>query len=123
MTDTNKLNQLCAEKLGWYRLPHDEDAWAPQGWVYGRDSYGKLRSTDKLPQFTSDHNAAITLLDALAKKGWRNKMNQGLDGTWECETQTGFGKADDYHYGAGDTLPLAIVEVFLRAHGIWEEEP
>lgn len=134
MTNPNKLNQLCAEKMGWerYGFPVTNvigEVANHQGWVRRENKNNKLipvlRESD-LPQFCSDHNAAITLLDALAKEGWRACFNQGTDGTWEGfvtkREEFGVIPVEGDHYGASDTMALAIVEVFLRVHGIWEEE-
>lgn len=79
-----------------------------------------------IPKFTADADAALTLADALAEKGWKCRTNNGLDKTWECEftrpphpnskdehvSLTRYGTVE-LHYGAGDSQSLAICRAYL----------
>jgi len=72
---------------------------------------------DLIPDYLSDLNATMKVCSLLAKQGWRCVANMGTDGTWECfftKRHQGLslpGLGD--HYGAGDTLALALVEAIL----------
>lgn len=52
-----KQRIAIAEWCGWYRLHHDTQTWAPKGWVYGKDTYDKLKKTSELPNYPQDLNA------------------------------------------------------------------
>jgi len=75
--------------------------------------------------YTSDLNAMMEPCKLLASKGWRCEANMETDGTWECfftkpDTNITSGRADATHYGAGDTLALALAEAFLKTLGLWK---
>lgn len=85
-----------------------------------------------VPDYLKDLNAAKDLVTMLGKEGWFCVANSGLDGTWECffTKRTGSLEEDKYriipqegdHYGAGDTLAIALCEAFLRVKRKWIDE-
>lgn len=61
-----------------------------------------------IPKYTTDHNAAMTLCDALAKEGWEPNFRK-WKGQWEAWFQT----IEETFLGTGPTLPIAICRAFL----------
>lgn len=113
--NTNNQRLAIAEITGWKRV----------GMFAGyQDLMGEIppcRGWIRVPDWTLDLNAAVSLCDHAAQDGIRCELNNGLDETWECVFK------NEAHtrsaYGAGDTLAEAICESFLRLYGKWDEIP
>lgn len=85
-------------------------------WPFKEYGISEFVNLDALPRYLNDANAALTLCDVLAEKGWNCELNNGLDKTWEC-CFFRHDKKETMHYAPGNTLPLAIVNTFLKAIG------
>ncbi len=115
-----------AEACGWrHEFWNTSTDGECGGWI--APSGGCLQNApDCFPDYLNDLNGMIEAIQSLAKDGWRCVCNMGLDGTWECvlskaESIQLIPTGDD-HYGAGDTLALAMAEAFLRTVGKWVED-
>lgn len=88
-----------------------------------------------LPDYLTDLNAAISLCDLLADKGWNCRLGNRLDKTWECEfyrpateqslsgnvgSIAGIDPAE-IHYAGAATMAQAIYEAFLHTIGRWDD--
>lgn len=116
----DKANQICAEKMGWtpYKTLSPIDR-KTEITLWEHSTYGTLCA---IPQFTSDLNAAVTLLDQLAKEGWQIEIYKDdcSKDHWRVRVIL-FAKNRPWQ-GKNQSLPLAIVECALRAWGAWEDE-
>lgn len=83
-----------AEACGYqrWRYPDGEIAIYEGGKTWPRERHqaelaasGMPCDLTTLPDYLGDLNAALTLVDHLAKLGWRCSLANGLDCTWECE--------------------------------------
>lgn len=77
-----------------------------------------------VPNYAEDLNVAIGLTGQLTSDGWTCHAANGLDKTWECiftkrYNSDGYPRLGD-HYGAAESLALAICEAFLRTIGKWK---
>ena len=109
-----KLNQLCAEQMGW----KENFIISPSNYRY-RWIAPDGTLTDFTHHYCTDLNAAITLLNALAKE-WQIVIHRPANSSlWLMLIH----KDSQEIRSANNYLPLAIVEVFLRARKVWEEEP
>ncbi len=105
------------------------------GWKYGDTTvtafgaevplkgWGKFFGHGQFPpDYLNDLNAMTSVANMLAKEGWHCVANMGTDGTWECfftrSPRQLVPTAGD-HYGAGDTLAMAMAEAFLHLKGKW----
>lgn len=76
---------------------------------------GILPVSAMLPNFCTSLDAAITLCDFLADKGWSAEMNRGEDDrVWWVM----FGNDSSQAQASGESLPVALCEAFLRTMGI-----
>lgn len=129
LTDDQKLSRL-AQASDWIFHSSVDNALgqALPEWWESPDGETTAWITSELPPFLTDLNAAITLCDMLAEKGWHCNLANGLDKTWECEfmrppTESTHpddigsrrGETLEIIYGCGDTVCLAIVEAALIA--------
>lgn len=89
---------------------------------------GRVKAYYESPDYPSDLNAAIELIDFLADRGWHCRLGNGLDKTWECEfyrdatentneddigTILGCDLPQEIHYQSADTLAEAIARAFV----------
>jgi hypothetical protein len=124
-----QMRVACAEELGWSRIDRKPEcvskvagfkSWLNATWDIGGTppaDKGKPeddQSYEQIPNFLTDLNAAITLCDEMARRGW----------TWEAyQTSPSVGstvcfyKRTNCHRRLAETLPLAIVGAFLLACG------
>lgn len=123
---------VIAEACGWMYEPYF--VGGPAIWLRP-DGFPETHRTACLPDYVNDLNAAIQLVDHLAKQGWRCECNSGLDGTWEClfyrkatnetklENRAVRGQFDppdsEEHYATSERLSAAISEAFLRTLNKW----
>lgn len=117
---------MCAETLGWYvetqvgyETPSGEFA-LDSGRPPGVPMTEPLR---RIPDPAEDANAALALVEAMRKEGWRCELNNGLDSTCECIFSKEINEAWNdrsllQQYAPADTLPRAIVSAFLLAKGL-----
>lgn len=65
MTPEDKIKVL-AEADGWYSLGTNHGCcsttYAPQGWIYGKDSYSKLREINKDFHYLTSHDAIVPVV-------------------------------------------------------------
>lgn len=109
---TDELNTLrieVAERMGWKNLGKFHD----QGMGYWRGRPPKELHHRDLPAYNTDHNAAFTLVTALAMEGWNFTAECYPDGTcyvsfWKDTVI----KKDEEHSAHADTLPVAICLAF-----------
>lgn len=131
--NANKQRIAIAETVGWKWSPHPKVShpdklkwWIHPDLVKMMVGSGVCGAPDGLlPDYLNDLNAAITLCDFLAERGWNCHLDNGLDKTWECiftRGRTGNENSDE-HYGPGNTMTAAICQAFLRTVGKWEDEP
>ena len=100
MTDP-EIRISIAEACGWYRLRSAPEYFAPRGWVYGKHTYGKLRTADQLPNYPGDLNAmheAENSLDDAQSQSYAERLGYDIHATARQRA-----------------------EAFLRAMGKWEE--
>jgi hypothetical protein len=119
----DEIRVKCAEAMGW--TPHAIRS-CDSMWFHPGEKHRLLERTNRIPKFTRSLDAAITLCDHLAGKGWRCRLDNGLDKTWECIFYKGFRlKGEEWReqYGAADTLPLAICRCFLLVIATGESTP
>lgn len=64
---------------------------------------------DQRPNFPTDVNAALTLCNALAERGWTQSLWKTAEGPWNAV----FGKGAESGVGTGPTLPIAICRAYL----------
>lgn len=107
----------CAEECGWRYDPASERWWnKAQLEEDESDEVGTM--ADGLPGYPSNANAALTLIEALAKEGWT--CNLFFDTyRWNC-TFTERNSNDDF--ATAPTFSGAVCECFLRVRGRFKEE-
>lgn len=130
---TEQAQRIAIAKwMGWEHLriasnklygtkPNSDYSKMPEYWYAGCPGDGC-----HVPNYTRDLNATADACKVLAAQGWRCCANMGTDGTWECyftkrSEQLGTIPTQGDHYGAGDTLALAICEALLRTLNLWTE--
>lgn len=118
-----------AEHLGWKLVDLPAHPNGPKLlWMTPEGRQLNMGTPDTVPDYRGDSNAALTLVDHLAKQGWRCNLGNGLDKTWECEfmrsptaaTHPDFigihqGETLEIRYVPADTLAEAICDGFLLA--------
>lgn len=112
-TMTNEeLRVAVAEARGWVFVQSEPDEGGSfAGWWKHPNGAGCGYTDSVLPNFPADHNAAMTLCDALAKEGWSVKMERwDTDNEWSCAF---FHKDHDTIYGDAPTLAIAICRAYL----------
>lgn len=119
-----------AEACGWVKLAPFLNACGglTQEWRHP-DPVGHRNCTAGEFDYLDDLNAALTLIDFLAERGWRCNLANGLDKTWECEFMrpptdatddddigSRQGERLEIRYAPAATLAEAICDGFLLAH-------
>lgn len=118
-----ELNIKCAEAMGW-----KYEKFGPLIQDYRWTNPKGVVTHCNPPSFTTDHNAAFTLVEKMREEGWLFEMRDGRDKTWEAEFTrepndstlpdnigTREGIRVEIHYGAGYTAPVAICLALLAA--------
>ena len=80
----------------------------------------------RYPDYPTDANAALLLVERLAEEGLSCELNAGTDKTWECsflqDKPVTVGGCDGVEtfavYHAADTMAEAITGAFLRVKGL-----
>lgn len=112
-TTNEELRVACAEARGIVEC--DEGAWshAFHGNMgkFGKCSHANCYPPGMLPNFPTDHNAAMTLCDALAKEGqWRVTIYNACALWFVCFYKDSEGRE---HKASGPTLAIAICRAYL----------
>lgn len=77
---------------------------------------GRRITAEDLPDYTSDLNAAFTLVEKLKSEGWEVSMSSHKDGSWGVFLSNAkLGLSPDV---CEDSLPLAICTAFLKTLGL-----
>lgn len=133
MTD-EKIKIAVAEALGckwskphyghdgkWRSTPYwgDRDIWDSDISDWAGNPHDVIQDFDELPDYANDIKACKYLIHKCREWGWTCSLNNGLDGTWECDFRRE--KPDAHVYAPADTMELAICQGFLRVAGKWEE--
>jgi hypothetical protein len=111
MTITNE--QVATEVMGWR---HDKERGTTLWWFRGDCSMSETAdATTSLPDFLSDHNAAMMVVEKMREKGWRWSSNDTSDGR-VC-FQFLIAHSETEHMAYSRSLCHAICEAALKALG------
>lgn len=136
--NAEQMRIACAEEMGWtyckrevwpkrrpkefefvLQSPEQEGKALPEFTVrtasYEQD---RILGMDRLPNYLTDADAALTLCDHLAKEGFTPHLTMLPDKSWECI----FDKLDEAKVHAAPTMPEAICGAFLRVKGKWNPQ-
>jgi hypothetical protein len=104
-----QIRIACAEEMGTFACPGC--AWE------------KLECPvhdHRVPDYPTDANAALLLVEHLTRGKWFCKM-MGERDLWAVTFETGMEAFCPRHTHAANSLPLAICGAFLKATGRWIE--
>lgn len=112
-----EIRVRCAEIVGWTISPFmKEHCKVPYGWHPQHHPKKTNFYEFPIPQFDADANAALTLCDWMAEKGYPIVFSF-MGSKWVCVFYSSKEiDCDELANESAETLPLAICRAFLAAN-------